>query len=54
MDQSFDEDYNLAVKMMFNYDAESTAHVIFRTMQNEVVPAKMASLHGNMGTWQNG
>uniref|UniRef100_A0A4D5R956 non-specific serine/threonine protein kinase n=1 Tax=Scolopendra viridis TaxID=118503 RepID=A0A4D5R956_SCOVI len=32
--------YNLAVKMMFNYDAESNAFAILNAMHRETVPAK--------------
>ena len=34
------EDYNLAVKMMFNYGLASNANVIFEGMQKEAVPAR--------------
>jgi len=36
--------YNLAVKMMFNYDAESNATSILRAMYREVVPAPRGSV----------
>ena len=36
--------WNLAVKMMFNYDAESNACSILRAMYREVVPAPLASV----------
>ncbi|XP_037075914.1 serine/threonine-protein kinase PINK1, mitochondrial-like isoform X2 [Pollicipes pollicipes] len=36
--------WNLAVKMMFNYDAESNASSILRAMYREVVPAPFASV----------
>ena len=47
------EHYNLAVKMMFNYDT-SNAQDILRTMEKEAVPAKMAAVQGEMLQWQNG
>lgn len=42
-----DTDYDLAIKMMFNYDAESNAPSILRTMAKELVPAKLASIHNS-------
>ena len=36
--------YPLAIKMMFNYDAESNATSIYRAMQRETVPARHVSL----------
>ena len=49
-----DTSFDLAIKMMFNYDVESVADAIWREMSNELVPAKMADGHLQMGTWQNG
>lgn len=49
-----DSNFDLAIKMMFNYDVESVAGRIWREMQNELVPAKMADTHLHMDTWQNG
>ena len=34
-------EYNLAVKMMFNYGLDSNAAVIYEGMQKEAVPARM-------------
>ena len=48
------EQFDLAIKMMFNYDVESVASTILREMENELVPAKMADVHQHMGIWQNG
>ena len=31
---------NLAIKMMFNYDAESDSDTILRAMENETVPTQ--------------
>ena len=53
-DAEVESDYPLAVKMMFNCDAESTAYSILRSMQNEAVPAKMASCMTQMEIWENG
>ena len=39
-----DAPWNLAVKMMFNYDAESNASSILRAMYREVVPAPRGSV----------
>jgi serine/threonine protein kinase len=49
-----DLSYNLAVKMMFNYDAESTSLAIVRSMRSELVPSKQANIHTNLLQWQNG
>ncbi|XP_060584840.1 serine/threonine-protein kinase Pink1, mitochondrial-like isoform X2 [Ruditapes philippinarum] len=46
--------FNLAVKMMFNYGAESNADAIMREMERETIPARLAMSHGQMETWQNG
>ena len=51
---TLDNRFDLAIKMMFNYDIESVASAIWREMQNELVPAKLADVHMQMGTWQNG
>ena len=34
-------DYNLAVKMMFNYGLDSNATTIFEGMKKETVPARI-------------
>jgi len=39
-----DDDFNLAIKMMFNYDAASNALTILRAMQREIVPARNVCL----------
>ena len=38
--------FPLAIKMMFNYDAESNATTILRAMQRETVPARSVRLAG--------
>ena len=38
------DDFPLAVKMMFNYDAESNATSILRSMQRETVPARCVTM----------
>lgn len=43
-DDSDRGDYPLAVKMMFNYDAESNAATIYRAMQRETVPARHVTM----------
>lgn len=54
VDSQLNNDFDLAVKMMFNYDAESQAAAIMQSMKNEVVPAKMADNFGQMMEWENG
>eukprot|EP00088_Acartia_fossae_P071576 TRINITY_DN9856_c0_g2_i1.p1 TRINITY_DN9856_c0_g2~~TRINITY_DN9856_c0_g2_i1.p1 ORF type:complete len:655 (+),score=211.43 TRINITY_DN9856_c0_g2_i1:157-2121(+) len=39
-----EDDFNLAIKMMFNYHAESNALIILRAMQREIVAARNVSL----------
>jgi hypothetical protein len=46
--------FNLAVKMMFNYDIESNASAILQEMEREMVPARLAETREQMDTWQNG
>ena len=41
------EKFPLAIKMMFNFDAESNATSILRAMQRETVPARSISLAGS-------
>ena len=40
------DQFPLAIKMMFNYDAESNAATILRAMQRETVPARSVRLAG--------
>ena len=49
-----DGDYDLAIKMMFNYDAESNATSILRKMDKELVPSKLGSSLMQMEMWENG
>lgn len=45
-------DYPLALKIMFNYDAESNAPVIFRAMYRETLPTKCLMLANKpSGVW---
>ncbi|KAG1714249.1 Serine/threonine-protein kinase PINK1, mitochondrial [Nymphon striatum] len=44
-------EYPLAVKMMFNYDAESYAPVILRAMYRETLPAKSIMLNEDSSVW---
>lgn len=39
-----EEEFPFAIKMMFNYHAESNAFTILRAMQREIVPARSVSL----------
>lgn len=42
------EDFNLAVKVMFNYSAESNAYAIWRAMYKETLPALTEFSFGEM------
>jgi len=46
--------YDLAVKMMFNYDAESNAPAILRAMYKEIVPARAMIIDPQTEMWDNG
>lgn len=46
--------YDLAVKMMFNYDAESNAPAILSAMYKEIVPTRATSIDTQMELWNNG
>jgi serine/threonine protein kinase len=46
--------FNLAIKMMFNYDTESIAHAIWNRMQNELVPSKTSDWQDQMEAWHSG
>jgi len=43
-----DEEYPLAIKMMFNYHAESNAFTILRAMHRETVPTRSMSIPAEM------
>lgn len=43
-----EEDFPLAIKMMFNYHAESNAFTILRAMHRETVPAQSTSIPSDM------
>ena len=45
-DDNENDQFPLAIKMMFNYDAESNAATILRAMQRETVPARSVRLAG--------
>ncbi|XP_033763428.1 serine/threonine-protein kinase PINK1, mitochondrial-like [Pecten maximus] len=48
------EDYNLAIKMMYNYDIESNTDAIMRAMLKEAVPARMLTVNQDDNQlWQN-
>ncbi|XP_065219341.1 serine/threonine-protein kinase Pink1, mitochondrial [Planococcus citri] len=48
------KEYPLAVKMMFNFDAESNASSILRSMYREMVPLQNVTLDKNtIGFWEN-
>lgn len=44
--------FPLAVKMMFNYDAESNATSILRAMYRETIPAKVHFTNEEVGEWE--
>lgn len=44
--------FSLAVKMMFNYDAESNATSILRAMYRETIPAKVHYTNEEVGEWE--
>lgn len=46
--------YPLAVKMMFNYDAESNAQAILRAMYKEIIPVRQMVAESQMDIWGNG
>jgi len=45
-------EFPLAVKMMFNYDAESNAAAILNAMYKETVPARKHYRNDNLTTWE--
>lgn len=47
-------EYPLAIKMMFNYDVESNAQVIFRAMYREIVIARKSSIPDEIAEWSRG
>ena len=47
------EKYPLAIKMMFNYEAESNAMAILNTMYRETVPVKTVDLPQEITEWCN-
>lgn len=44
--------FPLAIKMMFNYDAESNAIAILRSMHRETVPARSRSQSDELAEWE--
>lgn len=44
--------FPLAVKMMFNYDAESNATSILRAMYRETVPAEFHFTNEELSNWE--
>jgi len=49
-----EEECEFAIKVMFNYDAESNAASILREMDKELIPAKLGNSLMQMETWENG
>lgn len=52
VEEGDDSLYPLAVKMMFNYDAESNAMSILRAMHRETVPAISYSSNDEIMPWE--
>ena len=48
------EEFPFALKMMFNYDAESNAMSILKAMQRETVPAMSYSSNDEITSWEEG
>jgi hypothetical protein len=48
------QDFDLAIKVAFNYDAASNAYQIMQSFEKEAIPTKMATLNGTMEIWENG
>lgn len=46
------EEFPLAIKMMFNYEAESNAPAILRAMCKEIVPARCVQFDEDQKQWQ--
>lgn len=53
VEEGDDSSYPLAVKMMFNYDAESNAMSILRAMHRETVPAMSYSSNDEIMSWED-
>ncbi|KAK3602424.1 hypothetical protein CHS0354_022211 [Potamilus streckersoni] len=47
-------EYNLAIKIMYNYQTESKTSAILREMEKEMVPANLAATQAQMKEWENG
>ncbi|XP_046326773.2 serine/threonine-protein kinase Pink1, mitochondrial-like [Haliotis rufescens] len=47
-------EYDLALKMMFNYDVESNAEAVLTAMEKEAVPMRMTDFHQQQDSWHNG
>ncbi|XP_046559219.1 uncharacterized protein LOC124268229 isoform X2 [Haliotis rubra] len=47
-------DYDLALKMMFNYDVESNAEAVLKAMEKEALPMRMMDSHMQRDSWHNG
>ncbi|XP_067659124.1 serine/threonine-protein kinase Pink1, mitochondrial-like isoform X1 [Haliotis asinina] len=51
-DATSSSDYDLALKMMFNYDVESNAEAVLKAMEKEAVP--MGMMDSQWDSWHNG
>jgi len=47
-------DFDLAIKMVYNYDTESNTYAILQNMSNEMVPAQKVFLNDEENIWNNG
>lgn len=46
------DEFPLAIKMMFNYEAESNAPAILKAMYKEILPARSVQLDPAQQEWQ--
>ena len=46
------KEYPLAIKMMFNYDAESNFSAIYKAMHKEVLPANYLQISEGFMEWK--
>lgn len=49
-----EDNYEFAVKMMFNYGVESNSESIYKAMIKELVPARLTAVSQPSTSWQNG
>lgn len=49
-----DGDFDLAIKMMFNYGIESNAHSLYNEMEKELLPSRVDVNESLQEIWENG